>query len=108
MIEEFNKSTAPTDPVESAGVSPFELESNGGSGDGKTQMPKETDHLNSVPKRLLTPADILAEYGFSTSSISRAMRGNLGGCTKLPFVGIGRRRYVRPETLEAWLLENER
>jgi hypothetical protein len=64
--------------------------------------------MNSGRKRLLTPADIAAECGFSKATISRAMRGKLSGATKLPYVAVGRRRFVLFESLEAWLRENER
>jgi hypothetical protein len=70
-------------------------------------MPNEFTTLSGA-RRLLSMADIVAEYGIKKPSLSRAINGKLANCTKLPCVSIGRRRMVRPESLDAWLRENER
>ena len=57
---------------------------------------------------LLTMAEVRAELRASKATVSRAINGKLANCTRLVTVPLGRLRMVRPETLEAWLRENER
>jgi hypothetical protein len=62
----------------------------------------------TTEKRLLTMADIQAGYGISKASLSRAINGTLANCTRLPTVRVGRRAFVRPDSWENWLKENEK
>lgn len=63
---------------------------------------------NIESKRLLTMAHIQQSHGLSKASLSRAINGKLGACTRLPVVRVGRRAFVRPDSLENWLKENEK
>ena len=101
---EFNPSTGPSTPT------PASLLNQGGVGEWGLAA-STANYMNTTlggVRRLLSMADIVAEYGIKKPSLSRAINGKLANCTKLPCVSIGRRRMVIPESLDAWLRENER
>lgn len=52
--------------------------------------------------------DVAERLGLSTGSVYKAIRGHLRGTTALPAIRIGRRKIIRLESLEKWILENEK
>lgn len=80
----------------------------GGEWDHLTNRNRNENMEPAANKRLLTMADIKAGYGISKASLSRAINGKLANCTKLLTVRVGRRAFVRPESMENWVKENEK
>ena len=56
---------------------------------------------------VLSVIDVATILGCSKAHVCKAIQGQVRGVTRLPALSMGRRKLVRRQSLEAWLLEND-
>ena len=60
------------------------------------------------PKQeLLTLTEVAQELRCSKSHSSNLVNGRVKGVSRLPHIGVGRRKLVRRDWLESWMEENK-
>ena len=55
----------------------------------------------------LSVTEVAVFLGCSKAHVCKAIQGRVTGVTPLPAISMGRRKLVRRQSLNAWLLENE-
>lgn len=56
---------------------------------------------------LLTMAEVAKLLHCSKAHVCNAIAGRLAGCTRIPSVCLGRRKFVRRTSLAHWIEQNE-
>ena len=63
--------------------------------------------MTDLHRRLLTITEVAHELRCSKAHVSNVIAGKVKHAPRLPTVRLGRRKLVRRETLERWILANE-
>jgi len=71
-------------------------------------MPR-TAHIRYMghDSEILSVNEVAALLRCSKAHVCKAIGGKVSGVTPLPAISMGRRKLVRPHSLEAWLAQND-